>query len=68
MADKWGLSYPLTNWNDPPSTPPKTNEWLAGKHTMNELMYVLLKMGDFPASHVSELRGVIGMKIAPSCH
>ena len=33
-------------------TPPKRT-WLAGKSTMNESMYFLLKMGDLPGSHVS---------------
>ena len=33
--------------------PPKSNMTIAGKPTMNESMYFLLKMGDFPS------RGVI---------
>ena len=36
---------------------PKTN-MTGGTSTMNESTYFLLKMGDFSACHVSELRGV----------
>ena len=35
------------------------NEWLAGKTTMNEDVYILLNFGDFPASHVSVLGAYI---------
>ena len=47
--------------SSPIPTPGKTNEWLAGKPTMNAIK----KLGDFPASHVSFFGGVTVFRLVP---
>ena len=56
------LEGPGMMFCDKNTSPEFTNMTIAGKSTMNESMYFLLKMGGFSSKrHVSELRGVIIM-------